>query len=170
MSLLLERQPPVELGDRLRDACCVTAEFLADIIRASCRRFPSPVQEFRSARSERRIESQAWTDAALALIDLELPQWQVRRLAYDDGEWYCALSRTRDMPDWLDPSGQGPPPEIAPALFSPLVGVAPAALIWRSRFSAPLSRCGSSAPTRSKPACLARRSIPTRAMSRCCAT
>jgi hypothetical protein len=25
-------------------------------------------------------------DAALALIDLELPMWQVRRLAYDEGE------------------------------------------------------------------------------------
>jgi len=33
------------------------------------------------------------TDAALALIDLELPQWQVRRIAYDAGEWHCALSR-----------------------------------------------------------------------------
>jgi hypothetical protein len=48
------------------------------------------------------IQSQAWTDAALALIDLELPQWQVRRLAYDDGEWYCTLSRERELPDWLD--------------------------------------------------------------------
>ena len=121
MSLLLERQTPVELGDRLRDACCVTAEFLADIIRASCRRFPSPVQDFRSARIERLIESQAWTDAALALIDLELPQWQVRRLAYDDGEWYCALSRQRELPDWLDQAIETRHADLALAILSAFV-------------------------------------------------
>jgi hypothetical protein len=31
-----------------------------------------------------------------------LPHWQLRRLAYDDGEWHCALSRQRELPDWLD--------------------------------------------------------------------
>jgi len=40
----------------------------------------------------------------LALIDLELPPWQVRRIAYDEGEWHCALSRQRELPDWLDQS------------------------------------------------------------------
>ena len=29
------------------------------------------------------IQSGAWTDATLALIDLELPMWQVRRIAYE---------------------------------------------------------------------------------------
>ena len=32
MSLLAETQNPAELGDRLRDAYVVTAEFLSDII------------------------------------------------------------------------------------------------------------------------------------------
>src|SRR5690348_5787668 len=50
-------------------------------------------QTEKTVRLAQLIESRAWTDAALALIDLELPFWQVRRLAYDDGEWYCALSR-----------------------------------------------------------------------------
>ena len=142
MSLLLERQTPVELGDRLRDACCVTAEFLADIIRASCRRFPSPVQDFRSARIERLIESQAWTDAALALIDLELPQWQVRRLAYDDGEWYCALSRQRELPDWLDQSIEGRHADLSLAILS--------AFVEAQRVSAPAPR--TSVPTTPQPA------------------
>ena len=101
MSILLEHTFPTTLGDRLRDACGVTAEFLSDIIKETCRRFPSE-SSARSARLERLIQSQAWTDAALALIDLELPQWQVRRLVYDDGEWHCSLSRQRELPDWLD--------------------------------------------------------------------
>ncbi|CAN5540092.1 hypothetical protein BH11PSE4_BH11PSE4_31530 [soil metagenome] len=43
-----------------------------------------------------------WTDAALALLALEHPRWQLRRLTYDGGEWHCALSKNREMPDWLD--------------------------------------------------------------------
>lgn len=101
MSILLEQTFSTTLGDRLRDACGVTAEFLSDIIKETCRRFPSE-SSARSARLEQLIQSQAWTDAALALTDLELPQWQVRRLVYDDGEWHCSLSRQRALPDWLD--------------------------------------------------------------------
>ena len=104
MPLLSEHQDPAELVDRLRDADAVTAELMSEIIGKACRRFPSAGQSEKTARIERLIESGAWTDAALALIDLELPQWQVRRIAYDEGEWYCALSRERELPDWLDQS------------------------------------------------------------------
>jgi hypothetical protein len=132
MSLLLEQQAPAELGDRFRDAGCVTAEFLSDIIHATCRRFPSTVQNFRSARIERLIQSGAWTDAALALIDLELPQWQIRRLAYDDGEWHCALSRQRELPDWLDQSIEARHADLALAILS--------AFVEARRISAPATR------------------------------
>ena len=121
MSLILNQQAPAELGDRLHDACCVTAEFLSDIINATCRRFPSMDRSFKNARIERLIESQAWTDAALALIDLELPQWQLRRLAYDDGEWYCALSRQRELPDWLDQAIEAHHADLALAILSAFV-------------------------------------------------
>jgi hypothetical protein len=101
MSILSEQIFPATLDDRLRDAYGVTAEFLSDIVQ-TCRRLPSNEGNAKAARVERLIRSHAWTDAALALIDLELPQWQVRRLVYDDGEWYCTLSRERELPDWLD--------------------------------------------------------------------
>ena len=70
-------------------------------------------------RIEQLIQSQAWTDAALALIELELPQWQLRRLVYDDGEWYCALSRQREMPDWLDQSVESHHADLARAILMP---------------------------------------------------
>ncbi|MDE5456506.1 hypothetical protein GWE18_27510 [Bradyrhizobium sp. CSA112] len=132
MSLLSEQQAPADLGDRLRDACGVTAEFLSDIIHATCRRFPSADQNCRSARIERLIWSQAWTDAALALIDLELPQWQVRRLAYDDSEWHCALSRQRELPDWLDQAVEGCHADLALSILS--------AFVEAQRINAPASR------------------------------
>ena len=121
MSLLSEHQTPADLGDQLRNVGHVTAKFLSDIIRATSRRLPSAKQNARAARVERLIQSQAWTDAALALIDLELPQWQVRRLAYDDGEWYCALSRQRELPDWLDQSIETHHPDLALAILSAFV-------------------------------------------------
>src|SRR4030088_1884325 len=102
MPLLSEHHDSGELSDRLRDVHAVTAELIAEVIDETCRRFPSVGQIEKTARIEQLIGSGAWTDAALALIDLELPQWQVRRIAYDEGEWYCALSRERELPDWLD--------------------------------------------------------------------
>ena len=44
----------------------------------------------------------AWTDAAFALIALELPLWRVRRLAYEDGEWLCSLSYQTNLPIEID--------------------------------------------------------------------
>jgi hypothetical protein len=132
MSLLVESQNPTELGDRLRDACAVTADFLSDIIGQTCRRFPTAGQSGKTARIERLIESGAWTDAALALIDLELPQWQLRRIAYDEGEWHCALSRQRELPDWLDQAVETRHADLALALLS--------AFVEAERISAPAGR------------------------------
>jgi hypothetical protein len=120
MSLLSEHQTPADLGDQLRNAGYVTTEFLSDIMRSTSRRLPSKPNA-RAARVEHLIQSQAWTDAALALIDLELPQWQVRRLAYDDGEWYCALSRQRELPDWLDQAIETHHADLALAILSAFV-------------------------------------------------
>ena len=132
MSLLSERQIPADFGDQLRNAGYVTAKFLADIVHATGRRLPSANQNAKAARVERLIQAQAWTDAALALIDLELPQWQVRRLAYDEGEWHCALSRQRELPDWLDQSIETRHADLALAILS--------AFVEAQRVSAPSSR------------------------------
>ena len=140
MSLLSEHHPSTEPGDRLRDAHEVTAELMSEIIDKACRRFPSLGQTGKTARIERLIRSGAWTDAALALIDLELPQWQVRRIAYDEGEWYCALSRERELPDWLDQSIEGHHADLALAILS--------AFVEAQRVTAPSSRTSVPAVTR----------------------
>ena len=92
------------IHDRLRDAPAVTAALVSEVIGETCHRLPSAGRTEPAAQIERLIASEAWTDAALALLDLELPQWQVRRIAYDEGEWHCALSRQRELPEWLDQS------------------------------------------------------------------
>ena len=132
MPLLGEHREPRELSDRLRDTHAATEDLVAEIIGETCRRFPSMGQSEKTARIERLIQAGAWTDAALALIDLELPQWQVRRIAYDEGEWHCALSRQRELPEWLDQSIEAHHADLALAILSAFVDV--------QRVTAPSSR------------------------------
>lgn len=121
-----------ELNARLRDAGAADAALIGEVIGAACQRFPSLGRTEKTARLAQLIQSGAWTDAALALLDLELPMWQVRRLAYDDGEWYCALSRERELPDWLDQSIEARHADLSLAILSAFVEV--------RRVSAPESR------------------------------
>jgi hypothetical protein len=121
MLLLREYPGPAELGDQLRGAHAVTTELMWDVFGEACRRLPSIRQTEKAAHIERLIASEAWTDAALALIDLALPRWQVRRIVYDDGEWYCALSRGRELPDWLDRSIESRHADLALALLGAYV-------------------------------------------------
>jgi hypothetical protein len=132
MSLLLDHHDSRGISDLLRDANAATAELVSQVISETCRRFPSVGQTQKTERIERLIQSGAWTDAALALIDLELPQWQVRRIAYDDGEWYCALSRERELPEWLDQSVEARHADLALAMLS--------AFVDAQHLSAPSSR------------------------------
>ena len=132
MRLLSEHHDPGELDHRLHDAHAVTSELMAEVIGETCRRFPSFGQTEKTAKIKRLIQTGAWTDAALALIDLELPLWQIRRIAYDEGEWYCALSRERELPDWLDRSIESHHADLALAILS--------AYVDAQRVSAPQSR------------------------------
>src|ERR1700760_3837592 len=89
------------LADRLRDADRVTPELFLDVVRDACRRLPSVRRTRDFARLEQFIQSAAWTDAALALLALEAPQWRLRHIVHDGGEWHCMLSQQRQLPDWL---------------------------------------------------------------------
>jgi len=121
MLALSEYYEPTELSNRLRDAQAMTAELMWDVIFETSRRSASMGRSDRTARIERLIGLEAWTDAALALLDLELPQWQVRRIAYDEGEWHCALSQQRELPDWLDQTIEARHADLPLAILSAFV-------------------------------------------------
>ena len=120
LSLTDAGQPfdPMALTERLRIAHVVTRPLMQDILDKACRRFPSLGQTERKARLMRFIDAEAWADAALALLELELPLWRVRRIAYDQGEWYCAISRERELPEWLDSSIDARHADLSLALLS----------------------------------------------------
>jgi hypothetical protein len=97
-TVLLDR-----LDSELRIAPGVARGMLAKIVGSACSRIPVLGCE-KVSRIDRLIEAGAWTDAALALIELELPAWKVRRLLYENGEWFCSLSRHPGLPAAFDES------------------------------------------------------------------
>ena len=94
------------LGAALRAAPAPAGELIQTLIMQTCTRLPN-LGARESERMGRLIAAGAWTDAALAVLAGELPHWQLRRLAYDDGEWHCALSREPHMPEALDDTAHG---------------------------------------------------------------
>ncbi|KYG23975.1 hypothetical protein SE92_30110 [Bradyrhizobium sp. AT1] len=123
MTDLVRRNDPFSLAERLHAADAMTRPLMLDVITCACRRLPLLGQNEKTARLTQLIQAQAWTDAALALLELELPMWQVRRIAYDEGEWHCALSRERELPDWLDAAVEAHHADLALALLSAFLEV-----------------------------------------------
>lgn len=106
------------IPDCLHDATCPSEALFADIIATSCHRIFALRHTSQAVTLAKLIDAGAWTDAALTLIALELPQWRLRRLAYDEGEWHCALSSNREMPDWLDASVETHHADMALAILA----------------------------------------------------
>jgi hypothetical protein len=69
-AVLLDR-----LDDELRIAPEPALNLFAKMIGSACTRIPVLSKSRMATRIDRLIESGAWTDAALALIELELPAW-----------------------------------------------------------------------------------------------
>jgi hypothetical protein len=88
--------------EQLSAADELTSELLSAIVAMTARRLSVLSVAANATQLHQFIEVGALTEAAFALINLELPQWKLRRLTYDEGEWYCAISRERKLPEWLD--------------------------------------------------------------------
>ena len=90
------------LAEQLRLAPALTRDLIGNVIADACIRLPVLTKTGKTARIDQLIEAGAWSDAALALIEFELPAWKLRRLVYDDGEWFCSLSKQPNLPVAFD--------------------------------------------------------------------
>src|ERR1700723_2224617 len=86
------------LDEELRAAPQPAPGLFGKIIGSACTRIPVLSRSGKTNRIDRLIEAGAWTDAALALIELELPAWKLRWLAYESDEWICSLTRQPNVP------------------------------------------------------------------------
>jgi len=90
------------LDNALRNAQRPSLDLLSKIINGVFTRIHFLARAESLNRITRLAEMGAWTEATLALIQLELPSWIVRRLAYENGEWLCSLSQQPNLPMALD--------------------------------------------------------------------
>jgi hypothetical protein len=89
------------LSARLRLAPEITSDLFSDVT-AICARLAVLAKAGKTGRLNSLIAAEAWTDAALTLIELETPNWKLRGLEYQDGEWFCSLSTEPNMPVVID--------------------------------------------------------------------
>ncbi|MBX9712075.1 MAG: hypothetical protein K2X60_13665 [Xanthobacteraceae bacterium] len=111
------------IADLLHSAECASAALVSAMACEICHADVNGAAAF-STRVQKLIAAGAWTDAAFALLAGELPQWKLRRLVYDEGEWHCALSLQRELPQWLDQAIETSHQDLSLALFRGIVEAA----------------------------------------------
>jgi hypothetical protein len=108
----------------------VTPDLMREAIARACPRLET-LPAVAKAKLAALIETGAWTDAVLTLLKLELPQWTLRRLVYDDGEWHCRLSKQPALPLELDDGADAVHDVLALAILSALVEARRVGLVSR---------------------------------------
>jgi hypothetical protein len=108
------------LQQQIRHAETATPALMSDVLAQACVRLPV-LPHTQADCITRLIESEAWTDAAMTLIALELPRWTLRRLLYEDGEWHCCLSSQPNLPVGLDETVEASHDVLALAILSAFV-------------------------------------------------
>jgi hypothetical protein len=86
------------LDEQLRRSDAITRELISAVITTACPNF-SALSAATKAKVSWLIEAGAWTDAALTLLEFELPQWAVRRLSHSGEGWKCSLGREPSLQD-----------------------------------------------------------------------
>src|ERR1700754_898377 len=110
----------IAIANRLCEASDLTDE-LVTAVGTEAYRDSENAQEHIPTKLRGLISAGAWRDAALALIANKLPQWKLRRLAYDEGQWHCALSLQPDLPEWLDQAIETTHRDLSLAILSAVV-------------------------------------------------
>jgi hypothetical protein len=95
-----------ELDAALQLAPALSGRLFRKVLQG-CTRLESLRQLGRVAALDELVEAGAWTDATLRLLELELPNWVVRRLIREGDDWLCTLSRQPNLPIALDDPVEG---------------------------------------------------------------
>jgi hypothetical protein len=106
--------------DRLDEALQLAPALWADLfwdVTERCTRLSSLRQSGKATALDRMIGAGAYTDAAITMIALEQPNWNVRRIVYEDDEWLCSLSKHPRLPVFLDDPVEGSHPVLALAIL-----------------------------------------------------
>ena len=90
------------LDDQLQSAYTMTPDLFQHVIESAGERLSILRRAGKIAHVQWLLEAGASTDAALALLEIEMPTWKIRRLVNEGGEWLCSLSRRPGVPTEFD--------------------------------------------------------------------
>jgi hypothetical protein len=85
-----------QLKRRIDGASEVTPALMREAIEAACGNLMGDRSGAASA-IWRLVRTEAYVDAALALVGTALPDWSVRRICRDDGLWWCAMNASQPV-------------------------------------------------------------------------
>jgi hypothetical protein len=130
------------MNDRVHRASAVNVELFSEVVATACDGLPVLSRLGKTAAVKQLIALHAWTDAALALVELELPQWKIRRLVFEDGQWLCSLSKQVGMPLELDDTVDASHAVLPLAILSALMEVrCSGAAVTKAPPTVPLIQC-----------------------------
>ena len=138
--MLLHSRRPAQLAMLARQVSATgeaTTQLFSEIVVATARRLWTAGEAASAARLHDLIEAGALTEAALELVELELPLWKLRRIAYDEGEWHCAMSRQRELPEWLDETVEARHTILTLAIARAYIGTVRQIGLYESRAARP---------------------------------
>jgi hypothetical protein len=96
------------LSDKIRTSATVTPALMSEFAGIACKRVAKLNKGGQPAfRIGALLQNSAWLEAAITLVEIELPGWTLRRLVQDDGVWICSLSRQPLLPIELDDTADG---------------------------------------------------------------
>jgi hypothetical protein len=110
----------LDLQGQLGRAHAVTADLMSKVA-GTRTRFTMPRCAGKAAKIDRLIESEAWTEAALALVEVELPQWRLHRLVYEQDAWLCSLNKQWNLRVWLSDCAEARHQSLPLAILSALI-------------------------------------------------
>jgi hypothetical protein len=80
---------------------------IVEAISRGCTAFPLLGSTAKADRVRRQIDAGAWADAAVLLVALELSDWHIRRIEWDDGEWFSSITWNPGVPSGFDDAVDG---------------------------------------------------------------
>jgi hypothetical protein len=96
------------------------------------RPLPYPTPQMQRVRA--LIDAQAWTDAVLAIADLDRSR-AIQYLVYEDDEWHCRIGSHWALPNWLGDGAEFSHPVLALAILGALIDT----LAWTPTTVPPVS-------------------------------
>ena len=94
------------LDDQLQAADAAAGHLFLRVMESAGERLSTIRRRGKTGQIDRLLEAGACTDAALALLNIELPDWKIRRLVLENGEWLCSLSRRPCVPIEFDETAE----------------------------------------------------------------